>query len=114
MLTLHFVFKCSAVCWVGFRCAGIALSRRLQNKDSTGDEKLSAKALGDYYTKMTEDFPIVSIEDAFDQVRHCCSLAKKGRRTSFAGAAAAVVSLAVQQSKRTSPRTYVVSKEQPL
>lgn len=40
----------------------------VQNKDSTGAEKLSAKALGDYYTKMTEDFPIVSIEDAFDQV----------------------------------------------
>lgn len=39
-----------------------------QNKDSTGDERLSAKELGDYYIKMTEDFPIVSIEDAFDQV----------------------------------------------
>ena len=41
---------------------------RLQNKDSTGDDKLTAKALGEYYTKMTEDFPIVSIEDGFDQV----------------------------------------------
>lgn len=41
-----------------------------QNKDTnTGDEKLTAKQLGDYYTKMTQDFPIVSIEDAFDQVR---------------------------------------------
>lgn len=38
-----------------------------QNKDSTGDEKLTPKQLGDYYVKMTEDFPIVSIEDAFDQ-----------------------------------------------
>lgn len=40
-----------------------------QNKDSTGDEKLTAKQLGEYYTKLTEDFPIVSIEDGFDQVR---------------------------------------------
>lgn len=40
----------------------------MQNKDSTGDDKLTAKALGEYYTKMTEDFPIVSIEDGFDQV----------------------------------------------
>eukprot|EP00903_Cladosiphon_okamuranus_P008128 g7828.t1 len=38
-----------------------------KNKDSTGDEKLTAKALGEYYTKLTEDFPIVSIEDGFDQ-----------------------------------------------
>ncbi len=41
---------------------------RWQNKDSTGDEKLTAKQLGEYYTKLTEDFPIVSIEDGFDQV----------------------------------------------
>lgn len=40
-----------------------------QNKDSTGDEKLTAKALGEYYTKLAQDFPIVSIEDGFDQVR---------------------------------------------
>lgn len=38
-----------------------------KNKDSTGDEKLTPAQLGDYYMKMTEDFPIVSIEDAFDQ-----------------------------------------------
>lgn len=43
-----------------------------QNKDSTGDEKLTPKQLGDYYVKMTEDFPIVSIEDAFDQARSKC------------------------------------------
>lgn len=41
---------------------------RSQNKDSTGDEKLTAKQLGEYFTKLTEDFPIVSIEDGFDQV----------------------------------------------
>lgn len=82
------------------RCVGIALSRGLQNKDSTGDEKLSAKALGDYYTKMTEDFPIVSIEDAFDQVRHCCSLAEK----------VATSELFVQQSKRT-PQAHSTQKE---
>lgn len=57
-------------------CVPAVLFRFPQNKDSTGDEKLTAKALGDYYTKMTQDFPIVSIEDAFDQVRHC-SLAGK-------------------------------------
>lgn len=45
-----------------------SLSPSPQNKDSTGDEKLTAKQLGDYYTKLTEDFPIVSIEDGFDQV----------------------------------------------
>lgn len=38
-----------------------------KNKDSTGDEKLTAAQLGDYYKKLTEDFPIVSIEDGFDQ-----------------------------------------------
>ncbi|CAM9693497.1 unnamed protein product [Ectocarpus sp. 12 AP-2014] len=39
-----------------------------KNKDTnTGDEKLTAKQLGEYYTKLTADFPIVSIEDAFDQ-----------------------------------------------
>lgn len=43
----------------------------LQNKDSTGAEKLTPTQLGDYYTTMTEDFPIVSIEDGFDQVRSC-------------------------------------------
>lgn len=40
-----------------------------QNKDSTGDEKLTAAQLGDYYKKLAEDFPIVSIEDGFDQAR---------------------------------------------
>lgn len=31
-------------------------------------EKLTAGQLGDYYKKLADEFPIVSIEDAFDQV----------------------------------------------
>ncbi|CAM9856666.1 unnamed protein product [Ascophyllum nodosum] len=38
-----------------------------KNKDSTGSEKLTPQQLGEYYMEMTKDFPIVSIEDAFDQ-----------------------------------------------
>lgn len=41
-----------------------------QNKGSDGSEKLTPSQLGDYYIKMTEDFPIVSIEDGFDQVTY--------------------------------------------
>lgn len=55
----------------------------VQNKDSTGADKLSPTALGDYYTKMTEDFPIVSIEDGFDQV--CTVIRHKWWRSERAG-----------------------------
>lgn len=40
----------------------------LQNKDSTGDQKKSAKELGEYYEQLAKDFDIISIEDGFDQV----------------------------------------------
>ncbi|CAM9588632.1 unnamed protein product [Choristocarpus tenellus] len=38
-----------------------------KNAESDGSMKLSGDELGDYYVKLTEDFPISSIEDAFDQ-----------------------------------------------
>ncbi|CAM9125178.1 unnamed protein product [Discosporangium mesarthrocarpum] len=38
-----------------------------KNDNSDGSMSLSGDELGDYYVKLTEDFPIMSIEDAFDQ-----------------------------------------------
>lgn len=49
-----------------------------QVKDSS--EKLTPAQLGDYYTKLASEFPIVSIEDGFDQV--CEELARARARIS--------------------------------
>jgi enolase len=40
----------------------------MQNKDADGSQKISGVKLGDFYKELARDFPIVSIEDPFDQV----------------------------------------------
>lgn len=40
----------------------------IQNKDGDGSQKITGEQLGDFYKSLAKDFPIVSIEDPFDQV----------------------------------------------
>jgi enolase len=39
-----------------------------KNPSSDGSQKLTGKELGDFYQELARDFPILSIEDPFDQV----------------------------------------------
>lgn len=40
-----------------------------QSKDNDGSQKISGEKLGDFYKELAREFPIVSIEDPFDQVK---------------------------------------------
>lgn len=44
-------------------------NKYLQSKDNDGSQKITGVQLGDFYKELARDFPIVSIEDPFDQVR---------------------------------------------
>ena len=47
----------------------LSLTHHLQSKDNDGSQKITGVQLGDFYKELARDFPIVSIEDPFDQVR---------------------------------------------
>ncbi len=44
-------------------------TKQTQSKDNDGSSKITGVQLGDFYKALARDFPIVSIEDPFDQVR---------------------------------------------
>ncbi len=46
-----------------------------QSKDNDGSQKISGEKLGDFYKELAREFPIVSIEDPFDQVGGSTGLA---------------------------------------
>lgn len=37
--------------------------------DKTPELKMTGKALGEFYASLAKDFPIITIEDPFDQAR---------------------------------------------